>query len=112
LGPEDVVKSCFKWIDSAQVVFCYIDGERAFGTLFELGYAAAREKPIFLAVRADQNDSGDNGFDFVRFWEDAWFLRQAVCRAICAPNAHSAWKDFVKWYEMMSGFHGVTGAAH
>jgi hypothetical protein len=90
---------CARWVDDADVVFCYIDGERAFGTIFELGYAVAKGKPIFMAVKMDGCLSGHGEeLDAIAFWEDAWFLRYSVNRVIGTPDASSAWNFFVKWY--------------
>jgi hypothetical protein len=98
--PDRVAKLCKEWIDACDVVFCYLDNDRAFGTIFELGYAVAKGKPIFIAIEADDKSQDRNGelFDFVRFWKDAWFLRYSVNRFIGAPDAISAWEFFVKWY--------------
>jgi nucleoside 2-deoxyribosyltransferase len=98
-----VVEKCRSWIDAADVVFCYVDRERAFGTLFELGYAVAKGKPIFLAVNGVDHEkyplSGDfTDFGFADFWADAWFIRMNAEKSICCPDIQSAWSSFVSWH--------------
>lgn len=48
LSPEDVVKRCFKQIAECDAVYAYIDANDCWGTIAELGYANALNKPIYL----------------------------------------------------------------
>jgi prophage regulatory protein len=82
------------FVDKADVVFCYIDGDDAYGTILELGYAKAKGKLIFLAVRFDS----ESNFEPARFVRDAWFARAACDRFVAVPDVLSAWDTFVAWY--------------
>jgi hypothetical protein len=49
-GQEGVIRRCFSQIDQADAVHAYIDSDDCHGTLIELGYAAAKGKPIHLVI--------------------------------------------------------------
>ena len=49
-------------IDEAQMVFAWIDDYEAFGTIWELGYAAAQDKIIAIGCPFDISISGELWF--------------------------------------------------
>jgi hypothetical protein len=100
LTRQRAIKLCRGWIDECDVVFCYLDGSNAFGTIFELGYAGAKEKPIFLAFEAvdDAHNNEFDPFDWVEVWRHSWFVRYSAQRVVGAPDALAAWGAFVEWY--------------
>ena len=53
----DAVKRCLSGIDNCDFVVCYISSPDCYGTLVELGYASARNKPILLFVHPSLQDS-------------------------------------------------------
>lgn len=57
---DEVSRLCLEAIDRADVVFAWIDRLDVYGTIAELGYAKARQKPIWIA-----------GPDHLR---DLWFI--------------------------------------
>lgn len=93
---DRVVQLCLGWIDMADVVFCYLDGPDPYGTLFELGYAAGKGKPIFVAFEALQDRIDE--FDWLNMWKHAWFLRHKANMVVGAPDVMAAWSSFNKWY--------------
>lgn len=56
--PDLVVADCQKRICSSDVFFTWIDSEDCFGTLVELGYAAAFNKPIWIGC--SESHAGDD----------------------------------------------------
>ncbi len=46
--------SCLSLIRRSDFVFCWLNDPRAYGTVFELGYAYALDKPVFLATNTDE----------------------------------------------------------
>ncbi|MDZ4871985.1 MAG: hypothetical protein CLLPBCKN_001373 [Chroococcidiopsis cubana SAG 39.79] len=47
---EDLVKRCFNQIQTCDAVHAYIDSFDCYGTLVELGYAAALNKPTYIVL--------------------------------------------------------------
>lgn len=45
---QAVVRACDQWIRAADCVFVWLDDDEAYGTIAEIGMAAAYNKPIFL----------------------------------------------------------------
>lgn len=84
LERSTVLNSCLYWLTNADVLFCWIDSATAFGTLVEIGYAAALKKPMFLA--------SPDGIP------DMWFARLLAARSVQARSATDAWKMFVEWW--------------
>jgi hypothetical protein len=46
---QEVVRLCKEAVDRADVVFCWVDDPTIYGSLFELGYAHAKQKDIWIA---------------------------------------------------------------
>ncbi len=65
--PERVVSDCQQRIQSCDVVFAWIDSEDCFGTLVELGYAAALNKEIWVASPPPKDES-HCGIDDDEYW--------------------------------------------
>ena len=84
---QRVVSLCLQWIEACDVVFCFLDNDRAFGTIFELGYAVAKGKPVFLAMP-----------HCLELHKDAWFLCRKAKHLVLAANAMAAWELFVAWH--------------
>lgn len=55
-----IVKQCFDAIDRADLVFAWIDSLDCYGTIAEIGYAAARKKMLYVSAR--------------RSFRDMWFI--------------------------------------
>lgn len=58
---------CLSQIRRADVVFAYIDDTTCYGSLFELGYAKALNKPIFILYNLKNRD----------LLKDMWFINQS-----------------------------------
>lgn len=92
---RQVVRWCRHWLESADVLFCWFDDLTAYGTLAELGYFAALGRPIFLAVRIDEDDG-----DPVSTWRDVWFATELATARTGVPDADTAWRKFVAWWRL------------
>ncbi|SFM11211.1 nucleoside 2-deoxyribosyltransferase [Shimia aestuarii] len=77
IHPHEVFTRCLYWIDQADWVFVWADGDylEAHGTHLEIGYAFARGKPIFIAV----NKYVDLG--------EAWMTFRTARAVVHARNA-------------------------
>jgi nucleoside 2-deoxyribosyltransferase len=93
---ERVCDLCLEWLGDADAVFCYIDGPRAYGTAFELGFARAARKPIFLAFGSDDEWCC---YPYRRDdeWRDLWLIRQAASVVVSVESIHTAWRLFLGW---------------
>lgn len=90
-------RSCMGWLDSADVVFAWIESYDAYGTLVELGYAAARGKPIFLAF--DLMYDGPRGPDSPSStWNDWWFAEHTATVSDVIVSPEEAWSTFLRWW--------------
>ena len=106
LKRQTVMRSCLHWIDQADAVFCWLDALDAYGTLAELGYARARDIPIYLApdaeIRGKEPVAGlpeppeDRTFSAL---EDFWFVTAMADEVESDYDVAYAWKDFVAWWE-------------
>jgi hypothetical protein len=84
-----VAKNCLKSLDSATFVFCWIEDFTAFGTLFELGYARAMNKPTFVAIKKRTEGNELNS--------DLWFCLTQAQKWIESESPISAWAEFKLW---------------
>lgn len=105
-------RSCLHWLDSADVVFCWLESLDAYGTLVELGYAHARGIPIYLAP--DSRISMDalvdleydpRGVHFRSPLDDLWFATMLASEYESDLDVRFAWKDFGEWW-MRRGWSG------
>jgi hypothetical protein len=92
---QSVADHCGRGIRSADVVVAYIDCTTAYGTLVELGYAKALNKPILLfldetALAEHSDDRGENPL-----FDATWFaslFTGAVVRKHRGPNPIDAFR--------------------
>lgn len=68
---EEVVKLCCGWIRRSDAVFVWLDADDAYGTVTEIGYAAAFGIPIYLY----EPPEGDPRVT-LRQETDMWFMRE------------------------------------
>ena len=98
--PEDrrrgIHQLCMSWIASADFVFAWIDASDAHGTYWELGYAHAIGKPIFVAYPSES------------LAREVWFPGVARVNTSCVfPDPHSAYNSAKRY--MSHGFpYGVA----
>lgn len=102
---EVVVERCKKAIDDSDMVFCYLNTPDCFGSMVEIGYAAAQNK--FIAIAVDDGDGGlseqgdDVWFaltlvqhtDYFRAGNEKDFLRNSLLNAISKRSAWQPHKD-------------------
>lgn len=68
--PTQIVSTlCKKAIDISDIVFAWIDAPDAYGTIFEIGYAIAKGKNVFLAIKKD-----------LKCRRDMWFIKESLQR--------------------------------
>lgn len=81
---RETVRRCFKAIDSADVVFAWVDDPTAHGTLVEIGYAKAKSKRVVVAthphIRSEVRD-------------DMWFAFNAADEVINATDPVAAFES-------------------
>lgn len=88
---QHVVKQCKNAIDRSDYVFAWLDDLTAFGTLFEIGYAIAKEKRVcFASPRGELNKD-------LWFVEDSLRLNENENLQICADNALMAFDSCTEW---------------
>ncbi|OPY87468.1 MAG: Nucleoside 2-deoxyribosyltransferase [Smithella sp. PtaU1.Bin162] len=80
---ETVVEKCLSWLNSSDIVFCWLNKNNAYGTLVEIGYAHSKNKPIFIAMPI--------GFNV---YQDMWFALTLADMTIMARNHLQAWTIF------------------
>ncbi len=75
---HDVAVNCMVAIRQADLIFAWIDSWDCFGTLTEIGYAAALEDKIVVVATSE-------------FDRELWFAYTLADRFIIAPNPNNAW---------------------
>lgn len=83
---RSVVSKCFEWINECDKLFVWLDSADAFGTITEIGYAKALNKPIFFALDAKLKGT--------IFEEDIWFVINTAYDFVYCDNAEQAWEVF------------------
>ena len=83
LTQDDVFNLCTDLIDSSDAVFCYIDANDIYGTIFELGYAYSKNIPVFIYI--------ENGIDV----SDMWFSMKSAEECVYVNTIEEAWDTFV-----------------
>lgn len=78
-----VFETCLDSIDRSDAIFCWLDDWDCFGTIFELGYALAKNKPIFIYM-----PKWDSAYD------NLWFARQGTAENI-AETPKLAFEHFL-----------------
>jgi Nucleoside 2-deoxyribosyltransferase len=81
-----VVERCLAWLRSADLVFAWLDDGSAYGTVAELGYAAALGTPIHIGLPTRRRDDR---------LEDMWFVRELAAEAWDAATPGEAFARFV-----------------
>lgn len=96
---QTTISKCYKWIDDADIVFCWIDDITAYGTFTEIGYATAKNKIIYIAC--DKKIEKES--------LDIWFPLLSSDVLIYESDIESAWHNFIKWYDngMHKSFHNL-----
>lgn len=85
LGPESVLRLSLASIASADLLFAWIEAPSCYGTLVELGFAAAHRKPILIAGP--------------KHLPDLWFAYQLASLADFSFNdAKSAFQQLLSRY--------------
>jgi hypothetical protein len=88
----NVVRRCRSWLQRSDVVFCWLDAADAYGTIYELGWADAWGKPVFLAF-----DSTAEVADIL-LREMAFPLERAHSW-VAVATVEDAWHQFVQWWQ-------------
>ena len=88
---EDEVKNiCLQQIKKSDVIFAYINDDTCYGTLYEIGYAAALNKPILLL------------FDSNKRCNNMWFIANGAKITRVQDRYTDIKEDFdymIKYYE-------------
>jgi hypothetical protein len=77
-----LVSLCLNAIDNSDIVFAWLDGGDAYGTLVELGYAYAEGKRIWLAAS--------------EFNQELWFAWEMASATMIGPTAEHCFEEMVK----------------
>lgn len=78
IAAADVVSNCCEAIDRADLVFAWIDSRECYGTLVEIGCAAAKGKLVIVAAPA--------------FDRELWFAPAIAGALVLAPTPGEAWR--------------------
>jgi nucleoside 2-deoxyribosyltransferase len=101
LPKEQIVSRCLHEIHHCDAVHAYIDSFDCFGTLVELGYAAASNKPVYLVLAEKLRvDDGGKFHDFVNPEEESrkdelWFVKNLPNVVWCYGNELTIHKDLL-----------------
>ncbi|WDQ32180.1 nucleoside 2-deoxyribosyltransferase [Paenibacillus marchantiae] len=87
----NVVAKCLHGIHASTAVFAWIDQKDAYGTIAEIGYAVAQNKPVFVAISED-----------LSCLDDMWFPAQMATISIVSRSAEEAWRIFVETFDKNS----------
>lgn len=88
LSRSRVISKCYKWIDSSDIVFCWVDDITAYGTFTEIGYATAKNKPVYIACSSKIKEES----------MDIWFPLLSSTVFVYEDNVEKAWLNFTEWY--------------
>lgn len=78
-----IVARCEQAIERSNIIFAWIDDLTAFGTIFELGYAASHQIPVYLAI---------SNKDKLEISKNLWFAIRSTLRV---PNSQVVYFDTV-----------------
>lgn len=93
---EQITESCLSLIRRCDYVFCWLDKPDAYGSIFELGFAEALSKPVFLAM--PHTGLGTN------LDSDTWFVQLRAFRSgafyaaggfTTSSSVIDAWNQFI-----------------
>ncbi len=93
-----VQQSCFQWIRSADALFAWVEQWDAYATLLEIGYAAARGIPIFIAFNLLYQPGAVEDAP-TSVWNDWWFAEQTATWAEYDADPRAAWASFTHRWE-------------
>lgn len=71
LDRQTVVNLCFQAIQSADLIFAWLDNDTAYGSLVEIGYALGQGKPVYVCFAPDQ-----------ALMMDMWFAATSAIRVM------------------------------
>jgi hypothetical protein len=83
-----LVHACQKAIDRSHLIFCWLPSETAtsaFGTISEIGYAAALDKPVFIATDKDLDP-------------DLWFVAHQAAVIYRASDSDTAYQQCLTYF--------------
>lgn len=86
---KQAATDCLKWINQAGFIFCWIEDFTAYGTLFELGYAHAQGKPIFVGLKRRPVGEGLS--------LELWLSLMHVQKWVETEDHRAAWAEFEAW---------------
>lgn len=86
-----IVELCREWIRRSDVVFVWLDDVEAYGTLAEVGYAAALGKPVWLAEPTIPSMEQE---------DELWFVRSMATVTLRAPDPLAAFEIFSRSVEI------------
>lgn len=87
---KNTLEKCLKWIETSDLIFVWLDSKDAYGTISEIGYAKALNKPIYLAIDKKM------GKEVIR---DLWFIQQMANKVNYFDTAQEAWATFSSLYD-------------
>lgn len=85
-GESAVAAQCLRWIDESDAVFAWLDDPSACGTMAELGYAFAKQVPIWV-YRPLPGDCYRT--------PDTWLADHLAVSARHVEHADAGWQDFM-----------------
>lgn len=88
-GRKQVFDRCKTNIQDSDYIFCYLESADAYGTLWEIGYAKAIGKKIFMAT--NKKAIRENWYD------DLWFSRCSVDVDIISKDETEAFDKFIDY---------------
>jgi nucleoside 2-deoxyribosyltransferase len=90
----DVLYLCEAAIVDCDLMFVWIDKEDCFGTIWEMGYATGRSKPVFVYVRGSGKRSDA---DHRELGDDQWLAITASKNSKTKGyrTARAAWQQFL-----------------
>ncbi|GJM74500.1 hypothetical protein HMSSN036_67160 [Paenibacillus macerans] len=81
---HDVIKKCTSWIKNSDIIFVWLNKRDAYGTIAEIGIAHTFNKPIFIGISNQLEDS-----------DDMWFVINLANYYCFEESVVEAWKKFV-----------------
>ena len=88
LPNKGIFNLCLDSLMDSDVVFCYLNGDEPYGTIFELGVAFAKEIPVYLYIEKDSiNESS---------LPEMWFAMESATQCVYVDNVAQAKADFVQ----------------
>lgn len=89
----EMFEEYIKWIDKSDVIFAYINDAVHYGTLWELGYAFAKNKKVIISLPYN--------FMNKKLVKEILIICQGADAVFYEKDIESAWKMFKKTYDLM-----------